>query len=221
MEDWKKVIWSDETLIRVGVDNRHRRVIRPDGKGLDERYLMPSLKSTQVTIMVWVCFCDDMLSPILAFDKGGIGAAEYTEVLYDGLLSMIDDVLGPLEDLDTVRTMDVHELLFMHDNAPCHNNQEVRDLLKDYNIPIMSWPPQSPDLNPMEQLWPELKHRFHIRFLELGLRPSTTPAAAAKYISIIQEVWAEIARSLLRRLLESMPERVAAVIAAKGGHTKY
>ena len=220
-EHWAKVIWSDEALIRIGQDPRRHRVIRSIGKGLQERYLRPSFKSNQVTIIVWACFCGDKIGPILPLHQGGIGAVEYMEILSGGLMSIIDDLLGHLADQDTIRVVDENSLLFMHDNAPCHRDRPVSKLLHKYSIPVMHWPPQSPDLNPLENVWPDIKHRFYKRFIELGACLSTPSVAIAQYSKMIQKAWAEVDRRFLYRLIESMPDRVAAVIAANGRSTKY
>ena len=100
--------------------------------------------------MVWACFCGNKIRPILPLHQGGIGAVEYMEILSGGLMSIIDDLLGHLADQDTIRVVDENSLLFMHDNAPCHRDRRVSKLLHKYSIPVMHWPPQSPDLNPLE-----------------------------------------------------------------------
>jgi len=79
----------------------------------------------------------------------------------------------------------------------------------------MSWPSQLLDLNPLENRWPGLKHRFHKRFMELALCRSTNVAAIEKYCGMIHEAWTEVDQKLLQGLIESMTERVVAVIAAK------
>ena len=221
VEDWKKVIWSDEAIIRIGHDSRRRRIIRPIGMGLQERYLVPSFKSNQVTIMVWTCFCGDRIGPILALNQGGIGAVEYMEILSDGLMPMIDGLLEQLADDDTIHVANENSLLFMHDNAPCHTDHRVSRFLQEHGIAVMRWPSQSPDLNPLENVWPDFKRWFHKRFLDLRTHPSTSIVAISQYRKMIQEAWAEVDPEFLRRLLESMPKRVAAVIAANGGATKY
>ena len=43
--------------------------------------------------MIWACFAGEKLGPILTFEQQGIGSNVYQEVLYDGLLSMVDDLL--------------------------------------------------------------------------------------------------------------------------------
>jgi len=130
--------------------------------------------------MVWACFCGNKIRPILPLHQGGIGAVKYMEILSDGLMSMIDDLLGHLADQDTIRVVDENSLLFMHDNAPCHRDRRVSKLLHKYSIPIKHWPPQLPDLNPLDNVWPDIKHRFYKRFIELQACPSTSSAAIAQ-----------------------------------------
>ena len=62
---------------------------------------------------------------------------EYEEILYDGLFSLIDDILEPPEDPDTIQVADVNTFLFMRDNATCHKAQEVLEFLAERNIPVM------------------------------------------------------------------------------------
>src|SRR5579859_6472101 len=80
IEDWKKVVFSDECLMHVGVDSHRQRVLRPPGTALEERYLQPTFKSNRVTIMIWGCFSGKQLGPVLTFEQGGISLDEYQEV---------------------------------------------------------------------------------------------------------------------------------------------
>jgi hypothetical protein len=81
----------------------------------------------------------------------------------------------------------------------------------------MAWLPQSPDLNPIENLWTEFKVQFHKQFLELFNHPSKSSKARYRYAEVLQEVWYSQGMELVEALIQSMPRRCAAVIEAKGG----
>jgi len=171
--------------------------------------------------MIWACFSGERNGPILVLEQGGIGSDEYEEILYEGLVPMIEDILEAPQDSDTITVADENTFLFMHDNAPCHKTASVMELLQENNVPVMVWPAQSPDLNPIENLWRDLKHRFYLKFRSLFSSPSSSQDAFEKYSALIQECWAEQNQELVQSLIESMPRRCQAVIDARGGHTKY
>lgn len=221
IEQWKRVIWSDESSLWIGVNPRRQWVIRPPGERLNRRYVKKTFKSAQVKTMIWACFTGERLGLLIVCDEGGIGADEYEDILYDGLFSLIDDLLEPPEDPGTIQIADENTFIFMQDNAPCHKAAYVLEFLKENRVPLMEWPPQSPDLNPIENLWTELKVRFHQRFTELFSHPSKSMEARYRYGEILQEVWYSQGMELVEALIQSMPRRCEAVIQAQGGWTKY
>lgn len=221
VEDWKRVIWSDECPIQLGGQGRRQRCIRKKGEAYKERNCLPTIKSGRVMLMVWACFTGDRLGPLIVCEKGSVDGEAYAELLFDGLLSLVDDLLAIPNDATTIEVATENTLLFMHDNAPCHKPEDIKELLKESHIPVMKWPAQSPDLNPIENLWPDLKARFRKRFFELGYRPSHSPAILQQCEKLLQEVWQSTAPGLIMKLIESMPRRVEAVIAAEGGPIKY
>ncbi|GFV96724.1 transposable element Tcb1 transposase [Trichonephila clavipes] len=73
--------------------------------------------------------------------------------------------------------------------------------------------PQSPDLNVIDHLWSHL---------ERAVQKHTHQITSKEQLkSILQEEWLNIAPETTRHLMESMPRRLEAVIAAKGYATKY
>jgi hypothetical protein len=85
----------------------------------------------------------------------------------------------------------------------------------------MKWPPQSSDLNPIENLWVTLKVWFYTRFTKLFNHPSKSLKARYWYGEVLQEVWYSQGQELIDAFLGSMPRQVQAVIEAKSSWTKY
>lgn len=75
----------------------------------------------------------------------------------------------------------------------------------------MNWPPQSPDLNPIEQLWDHLDR----------LLRKDPPSSARNAWLKLSKLWSEIEPITLETYVHSMRRRCLAVIEANGGHTKY
>ena len=219
--DWRRVIWSDESSIWVGVNPRRQWVIRPPGERLNRKYVKKTFKSEQVKVMVWACFTGDRLGPMIICDEGGIGANEYEDILYDGLFSLIDDLLAILEDIEEVQGANENGFIFMQDNARCHKAHDVLEFLKENNVPVMEWPAQWPDLNPLENLWSDFKARFYQRFIEMFKCSSKGLEARYRYGEVMQEVWYSQGMEMVEALINSMPKRFQAVIDAKGEWTKY
>jgi transposase len=53
------------------------------------------------------------------------------------------------------------DYIFQYNNAPTHTAYIVRDALAEIQIEVIEWPPHSPDLNPIENLWALLKAKIY------------------------------------------------------------
>lgn len=108
--------------------------------------------------------------------------------------------------------------IFQHDNAPTHTAHIVRRALDEMGIETMDWPPVSPDLNPIENLWALLKAKIY------ELRPdlrhmNNNNTTKEILIATAQQAWQEIDIRHLQHLSETMPNRVEAIIEARGWYT--
>lgn len=101
--------------------------------------------------------------------------------------------------------------IFMHDNDPKHTAAVVKTWLSQEKIPLLDWPAQSPDLNPIENLWNDVK----------------TIVGQKKIKNLdelwegVQEAWNSIPLDRCQKLIESLTRRCDAVIQNKGYSTKY
>ena len=53
-------------------------------------------------MIVWTCFTGDRLGPLIVCNEGGIEANEYEDIIYDGLFSLVDNLLELLEQSETI-----------------------------------------------------------------------------------------------------------------------
>ncbi|XDV11899.1 hypothetical protein PO909_000694 [Leuciscus waleckii] len=104
---------------------------------------------------------------------------------------------------------------FQQDNAPCHKARIISNwfLEHDNEFTVLKWPPQSPDLNPIEHLWDVVERE--LRALDVH---STN---LHQLQDAILSIWANISKECFQHLVESMPRRIKAVLKVKGGQTQY
>lgn len=194
--DWSKVLFSDESTL-VQFNTRKRQIRRPVGKRYDERYTVMTMKHPP-SQMVWGAMSAMGTSGLFFLEKNTtMNGEKYKKLLQDKL----------------ILHMRVHQCsVFMHDGAPCHRSRTVKDFLNQANVTVLDWPGNSPDLNPIENLWTVLKDKV----------ADKQPACLESMIAAIKATWVlEITPTYCRTLIESMPRRLMAVIKNKGGHTKY
>jgi hypothetical protein len=87
-------------------------------------------------------------------------------------------------------------------------------------VPPIDWPPHSPDLNPIEQIWAWIKN-YLAQKVYRPLPAQKNKLDTQRFKDKIQEAWAAVPEGVIRRLLLSMGDRLRAVIKARGWYTKY
>ena len=107
-----------------------------------------------------------------------------------------------------MEVIDRQRELFQQDNASL-----AMDYLEQNNINVLPWPSKSPDLNHIEHLWDQLNKRVRQR--------QSPPQTLDQLHQMLQQEWGTIPRNNVRNLIEPIQGRCRAMLAARGGHTRY
>lgn len=201
LEDWKRVVWSDETKInRLGSDGR-KWVLKEVGEPLSDRLVESTVKFGGGNVMMWGCMLWEGTG-YGARIEGKMDAKLYCSILEDELQNSIEYYNKTSSDVE-----------FQQDNDPKHKSQLATKWFEDHEYDVMKWPAQSPDINPIEHLWWYLKQRLD--------EYENPPSSQHELWKRCEVEWEKIPKEVCQNLIRGMPKRVAAVLRAKGGHTKY
>ncbi len=194
---WSKVLFSDESKFCISFGNQGPRVWRKSGEAQNPCCLKSSVKFPQ-SVMIWAAMSSAGVGP-LCFLKSTVNAAIYQEILEHFMLPSADKLYG---DAD---------FIFQQDLAPAHTAKGTKSWFNDHGVTVLDWPANSPDLNPIENLWGIVKRKMR----------DTRPNNADELKATVKETWASIPPQQCHKLITSMPRRIEAVIKAKGAPTKY
>ena len=201
VEDWAKVVWSDETKInRFGSDGREQVWIDKENRQ-DSRRIKQTVKFGGGNLMMWGCMGWEGVGYATRIE-GKMDAELYTNILGDELLKSLE-WFG----------LDVEDVYFQQDNDPKHTSKMAKKWFEDHGFKVLIWPAQSPDLNPIEHLWNHLKRKLN--------EYENPPKSLHELWERVEKEWEAIPKGVVQDLIASMPRRCAAVVKAKGGHTKY
>ena len=87
--------------------------------------------------MVWGCMGWNVVGKLIEVE-GKMDAAKYCEILEDGLVDSIETL-----------EMEEGEHYFHKDNGPKYTSKKANKWFEDNDTQVISWPTQSPDLNPI------------------------------------------------------------------------
>lgn len=172
-------------------------VRRHRGQRLKTKNILVTAKHGGGNIMVWTCFSAQGPSPFHKID-GIMNGEGYRAVLEHRMLPHAEWNM-PLR------------WVFQHDNNPKHTSKVAKEWLTNNRIQTLDWPAQSPDLNPIENLFGILKRRV------AGHRFSNKEELFNK----LKTEWENLPEDCFYSLVASMPKRCEDVIKNKGGYTKY
>ncbi|KAI5624440.1 hypothetical protein C0J50_15962, partial [Silurus asotus] len=194
---WSKVSFLDESKFCILYGNQGPRVWR---KGTEKSMIdpPPTMKHGGGSIMLWGCFasaCTGKLQRV----QGSMNSLQYQEILDDSVMQSVTNLrLGRC-------------WTFQQDNDPKHISKSTRAWLQIKGWNILKWPSQSPDLNPIENLWWDLKKAVAVR----------KPKNVTELEAFAHDEWAKIPVDRCKTLVSSYASSLKAVITVKGCCTKY
>ena len=196
-ENWAKVFFSDESKFNLFGNDGKNNVKRRTGERLSAKCTKKTVKFGGGSVMVFGMFSSQGTTPLVRLQTR-VNAQIYKNIVQDHVVPIIQN-------------SGFDRATFMQDNAPCHKAKVVMCYLSVQDLEIMDWPPQSPDLNPIENLWKTLG----VKVMERN--PTNTEDLWVK----LQEELSKISIEDCQELIRSCSRRCAAVIESKGSFTKY
>ena len=137
-------------------------------------------------------------------DKTKINAAYYTTELLPLLLEDCDNLMQ-------------NDFVFQQDGAPAHTARQTQDWLATNCADFISkdqWPPNSPDLNPLDYcVWGLMMALFQKH------RPK--PSNKAELKVVLQTIWDSLSQESIDKAALSFRKRLLACVRADGGHFEH
>ena len=189
---FQDVIYTDETTVQI---ETHRRTCCYK-RGCKPRY-KPRPKHP-VKVHVWAGISYRGRTKLCIFE-GKMNAPLFISILKSSLLPFIKEIFP-----------DGHR--FIQDNDPKHCSKLARKFYEDEEINWWPTPPESPDLNPIENLWHELKEY---------IRREVKPTSKDALIAGIQAFWETVTVEKCQKYIGHLKKVIPEVIQCKGAATGY
>ena len=201
LDDWKNVMFSDEcSFMRVKPFGTQYYYANDEHNLRHKHQFKQKMQGGGGRIMVWGCITAHGVGD-LCWVEGTMDAKYYKTVLRDYVVDSCD-----------WSGIDPAKFIFQQDNASIHTAKVVKEYIRDKNINVLVWPPNSSDISPIERLWAYIKQRLD------GYELS--PKTLQELFDRVEEIWMSVAKDYLLSLYAEMPSKMRMLIKTRGLHSK-
>ena len=171
------------------------------GEPLRNHHVKPIIKHGKGFVTIWGCMTWYGVG-FLCKIEGNMDGELYRSILEGELVQTIE--WYGLEKANVV---------FQHDNDPKHTAYATKLWLEKNKFSVLVWPPQSPDMNPIEHMWNELERCIRKR--------RNIPKSTNELWLAIEKEWETISIPFCQKLISTIPKRIDDLKKAKGGFTRW
>uniref|UniRef100_H2MNT5 Tc1-like transposase DDE domain-containing protein n=1 Tax=Oryzias latipes TaxID=8090 RepID=H2MNT5_ORYLA len=187
---WENVLWTDETKLELFGKAHQLYVRRLKNEAYNQKNTVPTVKHGRGSVLFWGCSAASGIG-CLEIVQGKMKSQDYQGILDRNVLPSVRKLgLSP------------RSWVFQQDNDPKHTAKNIQEWLREKRWTIRKWPSMSPDLNPIEHLWTELKHAIWRRH----------PSNLRQLEQFAHEEWAKTPVDRCRRLIDKYRNRFIAGI---------
>ena len=173
-------------------------VWRTTKKALDPQCTVPTVEYGGGSVKCWGCFLSSGVGNLVFID-GNMSGESYQDVLQKSLLQSIMNLnMGK-------------DWIFQHDNDPKHRSTIETTWLNQEHVECLRWPSFSPGMNPIEHLWDDVERRMK----------KEQPKNEKELKEALSRVWKGIEKGTLKKLVDSVPNRLNEVLRMRAYPTRH
>ena len=211
-EDWERILWTDECTFELDIRVPQRVTRRRGTRNDPMNTLWQVRRKSPGRLNIWGGIAHNYKSPLIWLDGSGKNGALIQK-------DYVEQVLEPhmMAMLEAIRQESGHKPVLMEDGNPAHEMKTKTNPAARWKalhgVYLLDWASNSPDLNPIEQIWRIIKQNLRKRCAEIS--------TIAELKAAIQEEWDGISLSKINELISTMHKRADTVYYNWGDATGF
>jgi DDE superfamily endonuclease/Transposase len=189
--------FSDEAPFELVCAKYRQRVYTTSKDRAKPHLICPRVQGGFGKVLAWGVISAHGPGP-LVFIEGMVNGESYAKLARDVIIPYLFKLFDNFGE----------PFVFVEDNAPAHNSWKASEAFEESCANRIYWPPTSPDLNPIENVWGFI----NIQLSKLPRKPKNIEELKQK----IRDIWESLTPDVCKRYIYSFPKRLEEVIRAKG-----